>query len=405
MKKKVVLGAALMMMPLVSFAGGYLTNTNQHAAFLRSLSRGAAIDIDGALSNPAGLSFLPTDGFRVGVSIQSAFQTRDIDASFGTYNGFDPVNKVPTVSDVPYKKYYKGKAAAPVIPSVFAAYKKGDWTISGFFAITGGGGKASFDDGLPMFESAAMAGIFQESLGKYIKTGGKSPIVTPDMYTINSAMDGKQYIYSLQLGLSYKITDWLSAFAGGRMNYFSGNYDGYLDAKLKQNFGGADLMNLALDCDQTGWGLTPVLGVDVKYGKFNFGAKYEFKTNLNIENKKAGMAGGKQKELERGTNEYLFGIEWDVVKRLTISGGAQITDYGLSDNFQSDVSFSCDSYSLGFGAKVMLSEKMALNVGYMWTTYHDYTKKMDNYCGTGLPGQNVYSRTNKVFGLSLDYAF
>ena len=34
MKKKVVLGAALMMMPLVSFAGGYLTNTNQHAAFL-----------------------------------------------------------------------------------------------------------------------------------------------------------------------------------------------------------------------------------------------------------------------------------------------------------------------------------------------------------------------------------
>ena len=436
MKKKVVLGAALMMMPLVSFAGGYLTNTNQHAAFLRSLSRGAAIDIDGALSNPAGLSFLPTDGFRVGVSIQSAFQTRDIDASFSTYNGFDPVNKVPTVSDVPYKKYYKGKAAAPVIPSVFAAYKKGDWTISGFFAITGGGGKASFDDGLPMFESAAMAGIFKESVAKYIKTGGQSPIVTPDMYTINSAMDGKQYIYSLQLGLSYKITDWLSAFAGGRMNYFSGNYDGYLDAKLKQNFGGADLMNLALDCDQTGWGLTPVLGVDVKYGKFNFGAKYEFKTNLNIENNTKKLDYPDSAEdlvgpykhgvntpndipsmlsvavayeflpvLERGTNEYLFGIEWDVVKRLTISGGAQITDYGLSDNFQSDVSFSCDSYSLGFGAKVMLSEKMALNVGYMWTTYHDYTKKMDNYCGTGLPGQNVYSRTNKVFGLSLDYAF
>ena len=420
MKKKVVVGAALMMMPLVSFAGGYLTNTNQHAAFLRSLSRGAAIDIDGALSNPAGLSFLPTDGFRVGVSIQSAFQTRDIDASFGTYNGFDPVNKVPTVSDVPYKKYYKGKAAAPVIPSVFAAYKKGDWTISGFFAITGGGGKASFDDGLPMFESAAMAGIFQESLGKYIKTGGKSPIVTPDMYTINSAMDGKQYIYSLQLGLSYKITDWLSAFAGGRMNYFSGNYDGYLDAKLKKDFGGTDLMNLALDCDQTGWGLTPVLGVDVKYGKFNFGAKYEFKTNLNIENNtkkldypdsaedligpykhgvntpndipsmlsvaasyqflpmlkasveyhffddKKGRAWPveKQKELERGTNEYLFGIEWDVIKRLTISGGAQITDYGLSDNFQSDVSFSCDSlFDWVLDAKVIAERKDGIECG------------------------------------------
>ena len=169
MKKKVVLGAALMMMPLVSFAGGYLTIRISMQPFLRSLSRGAAIDIDGALSNPAGLSFLPTDGFRVGVSIQSAFQTRDIDASFSTYNGFDPVNKVPTVSDVPYKKYYKGKAAAPVIPSVFAAYKKGDWTISGFFAITGGGGKASFDDGLPMFESAAMVRYLQGKCSEIYK--------------------------------------------------------------------------------------------------------------------------------------------------------------------------------------------------------------------------------------------
>lgn len=51
-----------------------------------------------------------------------------------------------TPSTESYAKYYKGKAAAPVIPSVFAAYKKGDWTISGFFAITGGGGKASFDE-------------------------------------------------------------------------------------------------------------------------------------------------------------------------------------------------------------------------------------------------------------------
>lgn len=92
----------------------------------------------------------------------------------------------------------KEKLLAPVIPSVFAAYKKGDWTISGFFAITGGGGKASFDDGLPMFESLAMAGIFKA-------TAGAGNPVSPNMMNINSAMDGKQYIYSVQLGLSYKI--------------------------------------------------------------------------------------------------------------------------------------------------------------------------------------------------------
>ena len=31
------------------------------------------------------------------------------------------------------------------------------------------------------------------------------------------------------------------------MNYFSGGYEGFLDAKV----GDTDLMNLALDCDQT----------------------------------------------------------------------------------------------------------------------------------------------------------
>lgn len=445
MRKISLIGFVMLIVSIPTFAGGLLTNTNQHAAFLRMLSRGATIEIDGALSNPAGLAFLPNDGFHMGLSIQSAFQTRNIDASFMRYtmNGATP-------STESYAKYYKGKAAAPVIPSVFAAYKKGDWTISGFFAITGGGGKASFDDGLPMFESLAMAGIFKA-------TAGEGNPVSPNMMNINSAMDGKQYIYSVQLGLSYKINDWLSVFGGGRMNYFTGGYEGYLDAKLKKDYGGGELMNLALDCDQTGWGLTPVIGVDAKFGKFNFGAKYEFKTNLNIENntkknnaedgvlapfkhgvntpndipsmlsvaaayeilpvlrasveyhfyddKKAGMADGKQKYLTKGTNEYLMGIEWDVIKRLTLSCGGQITDYGLSDNFQSDTSFSCDSYTLGVGAKVVLSERANLNVGYMWTTYEDYTKTSKNYNGTGLPGTNVYSRTNKVFGVSLDYRF
>lgn len=114
------------------------------------LSRGAnTTSVDAALSNPAGLAFLPKDGFYTSLSIQSAFQTRNIDASCEAL-GLD--------------KYYEGKASAPVIPSVFAAYKKGDWTISGFFGITGGGGKASFDDGLSMFDAMVIGGLLQQGI-------------------------------------------------------------------------------------------------------------------------------------------------------------------------------------------------------------------------------------------------
>ena len=86
MRKNFLISFLLLIVSIPTFAGGLLTNTNQHAAFLRMLSRGATTEIDGALSNPAGLAFLPNDGFHMALSIQSAFQTRDIDANFSIYN-------------------------------------------------------------------------------------------------------------------------------------------------------------------------------------------------------------------------------------------------------------------------------------------------------------------------------
>lgn len=47
---------------------------------------------------------------------------------------------------------FKGKALAPVIPSFQYAYNKGKWSLQAGFALTGGGGKCTFDDGLGSFE-------------------------------------------------------------------------------------------------------------------------------------------------------------------------------------------------------------------------------------------------------------
>ena len=269
MRKISLIGFVMLIVSIPTFAGGLLTNTNQHVAFLRMLARGASIDIDGVYSNPAGLAFLPGDGLYLSLNGQSAYQTRNIDMTF------------PLFPEDGHRRYYKGKASAPFVPSFQGAYKKGDWTISGSFAVVGGGGKASFDDGLGMFDSMVIGQIFQAT-----PTPGT---ISPAMYSINSAMDGSQFIYGVQLGLSYKINDWLAVFGGGRMNYFSGGYEGFLTAKVNTDLPGmpigTELAGIELDCDQTGWGITPILGVDVKLGKWNIGLKYEFMTSLNLENK------------------------------------------------------------------------------------------------------------------------
>ena len=146
MRKISLIGLAMLIVSIPTFAGDYLTNTNQNAAFLRMIARGASIDVDGVYSNPAGLAFLPQNGLQVALTIQSAYQTRDIAAT-------SPLWTMDGQSTV---RNYEGKASAPVIPSIHAVYKKGDWAFSGSFAIVGGGGKASFNTGLPMFDAAAI---------------------------------------------------------------------------------------------------------------------------------------------------------------------------------------------------------------------------------------------------------
>ena len=472
MRKNFLIGFVMLIVSIPTFAGDYLTNTNQNAAFLRMIARGASIDIDGVYSNPAGLAFLPQNGLQVALTIQSAYQTRDIAATSPLW----------TMDGQTSVRNYEGKASAPVIPSVHAVYKNGDWAFSGSFAIVGGGGKASFNTGLPMFDAAAIGLVNSVGQG----------MLMPNMYNINSAMEGRQYIYGFQLGASYKINEHFAVFAGARMNYFTGGYKGFLNIDLKdgvaEKLGTAIVEQLVaagmtveqaqqvalqksqqlndtkleLDCDQTGWGLTPIIGVDAKFGKLNLAAKYEFKANMNIENnthklefpdaaaaymapyqhgvntpsdlpsmlsvaasyeflpslrasveyhffddKNAGMADNKQKTLKHGTHEYLAGVEWDINKIFTVSGGYQKTDYGLSDAFQTDTSFSCDSYSVGLGGRINLSKALSLDVAYFWTTYSDYTKENPR----GLDGamasmdKDVYSRTNKVFGVSVNYKF
>ena len=499
MRKISLIGLVMLIVSIPTFAGDYLTNTNQHATYLRMVARGASIDVDGVYYNPAGLAFLPKDGVQLSLTVQSAFQKRMIDATSSLWT-MDGKNST---------RNYEGKASAPVIPSFHGVWKTGKWAVSGAFSITGGGGKASFDRGLPMFDAGAIGMVTAASkeLSKGLFT------FTPDMYNINSAMEGRQYIFGAQLGLSRKINDNIAVYVGARMNYFTGGYSGYLNLKMNettaapklsglmekviigqmmQQNGGKPLneqqlaaakaqaaaktgeviktvdgvmqtKGIELDCDQTGWGLTPILGVDVKFGKLNLAAKYEFKANMNIENdtkknsdpdgalkdfkhgvntpsdipaffsvaagyeflpclrasveyhffddKHAGMAGGKENYLKHGTHEYLAGVEWDIDKFMTVSGGFQKTNYGLSDEFQGDTSFSCDSYSLGFGARLNLTKALSVDVAYFWSKYSDYTKvqpRKDMLVSMKLPvdgDQDVYSRTNKVFGVSVNYKF
>ena len=136
--------AAMAMAAITTQAGGLLTNTNQNVAFLRNPARDAAIGIDGVYSNPAGVAFLE-EGWHLSLNIQNAHQTRTV-SSWSNLYSLGMSNPSQTLgANQKYFKEFEGEADAPIIPSIQLAYNKGKWSYQFGFAITGGGGKCTFD--------------------------------------------------------------------------------------------------------------------------------------------------------------------------------------------------------------------------------------------------------------------
>ena len=422
-------------------AGGLMTNTNYHIAFDRMFARGTSTEIDAAYSNPAGLAW-GHEGWQLSLNFQKPWQYRNIEA-------------VTTAGT----QKFEGKASAPIVPALFASYKKGNWAFSTMIGIVGSGGYVEYKEGVPMY-NMAVSGMLSQ-LG-----------ILSGTYNLDSEMKGKQYIYGGQINITRKINDNFSAAIGIRANYYDGYYRGHVMANNHPQFG--DLATLALDVDQRGWGFAPIVSVDYHNGPLTIAARYEFRTKIETKNKEnmlnaglgstlqnyiaqvnpdalnqiattlggsvaaykdgvktrydmpalfvaavgyefsknlrgaleyhffddthAKMADERQKTLEHGTHEILAGIEYDINDKFTVSCGGQRTDYGLSDEYQKDTSFACDSYSVGLGGAWNINDKLRLNVSYFCTLYSDYNKPASY-------GSEIYSRTNNVIGVGIDYKF
>ena len=322
MKKNLSSLVVLMMTTIGAYAGGILTNTNQSVLFLKNPARDAAIGLDGVYSNPAGVAFMP-EGFHVAFNWQYAHQTRTVTST-------SPVYTLGKKNNNNEKKIFEGVADAPIIPSLQAAWNKGNWSIQLNLSVPGGGGSCEFADGLGSFERVV---------------GGIANMLAPlgaQGYDMDGYMKGRQYYYGVQLGAAYKIHPNLAVYGGLRLLYGDATYkakisniqvkteNGYVDFADFMTYSTATINN-ALDmvnagiaqyeaagipvpaeliaqkaqlegtkgsltqlqkyaqgvnllCNQDGIGIAPVIGVDWRYKNFNFAAKYEFKTQIRMKN-------------------------------------------------------------------------------------------------------------------------
>ncbi len=446
--KRLLCSAALLASILTATAGGYLTNSNQSAAFLRNPAQDAAINLNGVYSNPAGLSFLDR-GFHLGINWQAVTQTREVNSTFAPFaygaanNGRD-------------RKYFEGTASAPFLPSIHAAWVKDHWNFHFGFGVVGGGGKAEFAQGMGSFESqVALLGML-----------GKNQNLGFDKYSVESYMRGKQYYFGFTLGTGYKITDNLSASFGLRGIYATANYYGYLKniqinsgsngamtsapayfsgmsqslleragqaeaaaaqyaakaeqaaaagladaaaqaraaaaqyaAGAAQAKAGAQTMgvlgvatqDVLLNTDQNDFGIAPIIGMHYHHDVFDVAVKYEFSTRLEFTNKAANSASA---DNLAALASYKDGVKTrgDIPAMLTV-GGQYRPIQGLRLNLGYHLYFDKDAKS-GSDATGWRNELLSGNTQeFLFGAEYDINEKFEISAGaqrTLYPNTDAY---------------
>ncbi|MFH1049956.1 MAG: outer membrane protein transport protein [bacterium] len=374
------------------FAGGIVTNTNQSAAYTRMLVRDASTDMDAVYYNPAGLTFLP-EGLFISLNNQSIFQTRKVTNDYAYLNSDE----------------FNGTASAPLFPGVYAGYKTGDFVFSLGFNPVGGGGSAEWEKGLPSFQLP----IADLVPGLGAKFGGPQNVG----YSTDIFFEGTSVYYGIQGGVSYKINDMISVFAGVRYNIAQNTYAGHLqnttistpltpdgmraDTFLiryvasqykadKERCAAAGIMDSAAyygalefstnkqaellgdqeaDVEQTGSGITPIFGVNFNLldNALNIGLKYEMNTAMKLKNKT--------------TKDIKVGFDAVAMQNIT-----QFPD-GQEKN--ADI-----PALLSVGASYKVTKELAVALGF-----HYYFDQSANWDGL----QDSLDGNSYEFGLGLEY--
>jgi len=212
------------------------------------------------------------------------------------------------------------------------------------------------------------------------------------------------------------------------------------------------LADKKVDVKQTGAGITPIVGVDIHLDKLNVGLKYEHMTIIGLTNKTvvdgtglfpdggksnsdipAIIAGGadyqvndklkvsgsfnlfldknvnwgkniysEDRTIDKNYLELALGVEYKLTDDFALSAGYLNSNTGVSKQYQSDFSYSNDSYSTGLGCQWKINKRLILDAGMLLTTYKNSTKTFTEAVPIGTYDE-TYGKDTFTFAFGIGY--
>jgi long-chain fatty acid transport protein len=162
-----------------------------------------------------------------------------------------------------------------------------------------------------------------------------------------------------------------------------------------------DGSGLFTDGDETNADMPALLGIGLSYlamPSLNIAVDYNmyFNEDANWD--------GKEDDVDNGS-EIAVGVEFALSDALTLSGGYLMATSGATPAYQTDLSYSLNSNTIGAGLKYTLNPQMAISLGFSTTIYEEGEKSGVLYMD-GLPtGTETYLKDATSFAIGLQKSF
>jgi len=111
--------------------------------------------------------------------------------------------------------------------------------------------------------------------------------------------------------------------------------------------------------------------------------------------------------IDRNSTEFAFGLEYQLNAKLLLSIGYLNTQTGVSEDYQTDLSYSQHSNTLGFGGAYAVTSGINMNVGIGYTVYNDARKiyEVQDPSGQMQVTTEEYDKDNLFVAFGLDFKF
>jgi long-subunit fatty acid transport protein len=127
----------------------------------------------------------------------------------------------------------------------------------------------------------------------------------------------------------------------------------------------------------------------------NYGKTLDAEPNVPVKNDKV---------IDKNYFEIGLGLEYGVTENFFISGGYLLAKTGVSEDYQSDMSYSLSSNTFGLGFGIKFNENIMLNLGGSYSIYNKGTKEGTD--GTSsLPYKFELTKNTLIIALGLDISF